>query len=280
MQAFQQEPAAKNEMVEKTAMDAIPVQAIWSLTAGTNPQDWEQAAALYIGRETTSAPYERANKRAANFGTTDGNSDEAVANSRIVRALQTPTAANSEVIAKNLKVTYTQAALRYAYFLDQDLKNRDANTTTAITEHRAEGQAFYRIIAPFVKEADSSCDDFMTRVYDIDQGVSFSVENEGFFFCRARSCLPAALEISAAELGTLENTVGHCVGWVPPQKNCGLSQGEWAGVGIGIAVPCFTLLCVCVYFLYMHLKGYRWQLPEKLYLSDGTSDVKDKASAV
>eukprot|EP00955_Chlamydomonas_euryale_P091492 364630-Chlamydomonas_euryale.AAC.3 len=280
--AFQQEPAAKNEMVEKTAMDAIPVQAIWSLTAGTNPQDWEQAAALYVGKVTASAPYERANKRAANFGTTEGNSDEAVANAQIVRALQqAPSDANSKTIAKNLKITYAQASLRYAYFLDQDLKNTNANTTTAITEHRAEGQAFYRIIAPFVKQADSSCDDFMKQMYDIDQGVSFSVADEGFFFCRARWCVPSALDISAGELGTLEDTVGHCVGWQPPQ-DCGLSDGQWAGIGIGIAVPSVTLICVGAYFLYTYMKGYRWQLPEKLYLSQGASDVCGdfKASAV
>lgn len=45
--------AAKMEMVMKTIWDAIPVQAILSLTkAGSSPDDWDRAAALYLGNRT------------------------------------------------------------------------------------------------------------------------------------------------------------------------------------------------------------------------------------
>eukprot|EP00873_Tetraselmis_striata_P033462 jgi/Tetstr1/453726/TSEL_040682.t1 len=76
------------EMVEKTVMDAVPVQAILSYAyAGRNGDraSWDKACALYIGQpDLTSAPYERAQKRAANFGTLSG--EVALANVAAVEA--------------------------------------------------------------------------------------------------------------------------------------------------------------------------------------------------
>lgn len=45
--------AVKSEIVQKTVWDAIPVQAILSLTKpGSSPDDWDRAAALYLGDRT------------------------------------------------------------------------------------------------------------------------------------------------------------------------------------------------------------------------------------
>eukprot|EP00955_Chlamydomonas_euryale_P076750 362770-Chlamydomonas_euryale.AAC.1 len=165
--------AAKGDMVEKTIQDAIPVQAIWSLTAGNNAADWERAAALYIGAESGDAPYGRANLRAGNFGTTATANGEATANVNIVAAFNgAPSATKRATIEKNLKITYAQATLRYAFFIDNALAASNGNITGAF-EYRAEGDAFYRIIAPFVEEVDAGCDAFVSAVMSVDAGTSF-----------------------------------------------------------------------------------------------------------
>eukprot|EP00955_Chlamydomonas_euryale_P057430 356766-Chlamydomonas_euryale.AAC.1 len=164
--------AAKGDMVEKTVQDAIPVQAIWSLIAGTDAENWEQAAALYIGAESGDSPYGRANLRSRNFGT-NGETGEATTNENIVAAFDDgPSAANRDTIIKNLKITYTQATLRYAFFIDRALTAADQNTTGAF-EYRAEGDAFYRIIAPFVEEVDAGCNAFLSAVLSVDAGENF-----------------------------------------------------------------------------------------------------------
>eukprot|EP00955_Chlamydomonas_euryale_P057785 356892-Chlamydomonas_euryale.AAC.1 len=164
--------AAKGDMVQKTVQDAIPVQAIWSLIAGTNVENWEQAAALYIGAESGDSPYGRANLRARNFGT-NGPTGEATTNENIVAAFDDgPSAANRDTIVKNLKITYAQATLRYAFFVDRALTASPPNTTGAF-EYRAEGDAFYRIIAPFVEEVDAGCDAFISAVLSVDAGENF-----------------------------------------------------------------------------------------------------------
>eukprot|EP00955_Chlamydomonas_euryale_P091493 364630-Chlamydomonas_euryale.AAC.4 len=202
--------AAKGDMVEKTIQDAIPVQAIWSLTAGNNAADWERAAALYIGAESGDAPYGRANLRAGNFGTTETNG-EATANVNIVAAFNgTPSATKRATIEKNLKITYAQATLRYAFFVDNALTASPPNTTGAF-EYRAEGDAFYRIIAPFVEEVDAGCDAFISAVLSVDAGTSFP-SPEGSFFCKAKLCIPAALSITPEELGTLSGSENSCEG--------------------------------------------------------------------
>eukprot|EP00955_Chlamydomonas_euryale_P031326 329259-Chlamydomonas_euryale.AAC.6 len=195
-------------MVEKTVMDAIPVQAIWSLTAGTDPESWQQAAGLYIGGDINSSPYERANKRANNFGTFAGGTQEALANQNIVQALNSPSASNAAIVDKNLKIIYGQASIRYTYLLDRDLTS-DPQLSTV--DHRAEGQAFYRIIAPFVKQSDASCDEFLTAVFDEDKGDEFP-SGAGGYYCLAVLCIPRALGLTAAELGTLEGTEDACPG--------------------------------------------------------------------
>lgn len=41
--------SSKNEMIEKTVADAIPVRAILSLAQAQTRPSWDQACALYIG---------------------------------------------------------------------------------------------------------------------------------------------------------------------------------------------------------------------------------------
>mmetsp|Transcript_12302 Transcript_12302/g.30981 ORF Transcript_12302/g.30981 Transcript_12302/m.30981 type:complete len:329 (-) Transcript_12302:297-1283(-) len=188
------------EMVEKTVMDAVPVQAILSYAyAGRNGDraSWDKACALYIGQpDLMSAPYARAQKRAANYGTLSG--EVALANVAAVEACASgPSEANYMVLQKVIKIIYAQASIRYAHLLDIDF--REGLSTV---DHRAEGQAFYRIIAPMVDAASPSCHAVMNELYSFDQEPDTNKK----YYCEALACIPDALDLTSSDLGTLENT--------------------------------------------------------------------------
>eukprot|EP00191_Tetraselmis_sp_GSL018_P000163 CAMPEP_0177609542 /NCGR_PEP_ID=MMETSP0419_2-20121207/19156_1 /TAXON_ID=582737 /ORGANISM="Tetraselmis sp., Strain GSL018" /LENGTH=946 /DNA_ID=CAMNT_0019104497 /DNA_START=69 /DNA_END=2909 /DNA_ORIENTATION=- len=203
--------ASKNEMIEKTIADAIPVQAVISFAyAGSHngaSESWDKAAAMYIGTISTGyTPYTRANKRAANFGTevlADNGDGQAMVNKQVLEAFQSPSKENYEVILNGIKTTYAQASIRYARLLDIDVAE-DLSTD----DHRAEGQAFYRIIEPFVASADAECHNQMADMYNLETGL----KDHGQYYCIANECLPRALGISADSLGVLEETEGICTG--------------------------------------------------------------------
>jgi hypothetical protein len=149
-----------------------------------------------------ATPYERAEKRAANFDTFTGN--VATVNVNILQACSAgPSVANYETIMHNIEVFYAQATIRYARLLDIDYAE-DLSTV----DHRAEGQAFYRIIAPMVAAADPACNDVIDQLYNFDQTPVPGVQ----YYCEAVTCIPAALGVTATELGTLEDTDGICEG--------------------------------------------------------------------
>mmetsp|Transcript_25986 Transcript_25986/g.66887 ORF Transcript_25986/g.66887 Transcript_25986/m.66887 type:complete len:361 (-) Transcript_25986:90-1172(-) len=219
------------EMVEKTVMDAVPVQAILSYAyAGRNGDraSWDKACALYIGQpDLMSAPYARAQKRAANYGTLSG--EVALANVAAVEACASgPSEANYMVLQKVIKIIYAQASIRYAHLLDIDF--REGLSTV---DHRAEGQAFYRIIAPMVDAASPSCHAVMNELYSFDQEPDTNKK----YYCEALACIPDALDLTSSDLGTLENTEGWCDGVEP--VGAGPSS---ASAGIKTAVFSVTAL--------------------------------------
>jgi hypothetical protein len=108
-----------------------------------------------------------------------------------------------ETIMHNIEVLYAQATIRYARLLDIDYAE-DLSTV----DHRAEGQAFYRIIAPIVAAADTACHNTMDQLYNFDKTPVPGVQ----YYCEAVTCIPAALGITETELGTLEDTDGVCEG--------------------------------------------------------------------
>jgi hypothetical protein len=149
-----------------------------------------------------ATPYERAEKRAANFDTFTGNA--ATVNVNILQACSVgPSVVNYDTIMHNIEVFYAQATIRYARLLDIDYAE-DLSTV----DHRAEGQAFYRIIAPIVAAADTSCHNTMDQLNNFDKAPVPGVQ----YYCEAVTCIPAALGITETELGTLEDTDGVCEG--------------------------------------------------------------------
>jgi hypothetical protein len=195
-------PGARAELLEKTVMDALQVQAIISdLYQGYSSDDqdkWDQGAAKFHGAGDSydSTVFARGDKRGANYGTLFGN--VAKANKNIATALASgKTEANYNEVLKNIKIIYAQATIRYAWLID-----RDVVEGTDYREHQAEGLAFFRVIAPWVKSIDSSGYDTVSQIFDTNKRP-FSVI--GHSYCLVEQIVTNALSISNADLGNLED---------------------------------------------------------------------------
>ena len=204
--------AAREEMIEKTIRDAVATQAILSdLYRGsqgvTDAHDryWNHGAAKYIGTQDDRSVtvYNRANKRAANFGTLGDDGETAVANEVAVAALIAGAAsgvtaatrgAQYEIVKKQILVIYSQCVLRYANYLDGAFIDG-----SEYADHQAEGQAFWRVIAPFVKEVNANGATFLEGIFDLSRETS-----EKTHYCRAKAIL-GDLGVTDAEIGTLED---------------------------------------------------------------------------
>ena len=138
------------------------------------PHNWDEAWAFYHGAAPDCAPYATANSRAGDFATL---SDDGIAevNETIVEAMNagrdalitgdTQAASDSvDEIVRGVVITYSQATLRYATLVDDDVENGDIDEAA---EHRIEGLAFFRVIEPLV--ADLGADvDTMNAVFDLE----------------------------------------------------------------------------------------------------------------
>jgi len=215
--------AARAEMIEKTARDAVAVNAILSdLYKGSLGTDdlarryWDAGAAKYLGTDAarSSTVYDRANKRAANYGTFDVDGETANANKAILSALNAGAAATSSStkaaefhkVMTQMKVIYAQCVLRYAFLIDADVIEG-----TDHVEHQAEGQAFWRVIAPWVKEVDANGAAYLEGIFDLARTPAHANH-----FCHAKEVLEK-LAVNARDMGTLTNTGGiDCSGRTVP----------------------------------------------------------------
>ena len=214
--------AGRAEILEKTARDAVAVNAILSdLYKGTRGSEvypaavarrhWDRGAAKFIGAAgNTATVYGRADKRAANYGTLTTDGTTAKANKAIIAALNagratTDTAvkvAEFHKIVAQMKVIYAQCVLRYAFLIDSDV-----STGGSYAEHQAEGQAFWRVLAPWVNEKDRDGAAYLTGIFDLSRAPAHTNH-----FCHAKGILNK-LDINAADFGTLEKTSGiNCDG--------------------------------------------------------------------
>ena len=216
--------AARVEMMEKTARDAVAVMAIisdaYKASKGTTPAHdryWDHAAAKFLGTEDTRGVtvFNRAQKRAANYGTLDA-ADAAAANKKIIAALNAGKAATTTqarsaqygAIVSQMKVIYSQCVLRYAYLVDQDIA-----TGADFKEHQAEGQAFWRVIAPWVKDASANGAVYLEGIFNLARAPTHSNH-----FCHAKEIL-GLMGISGADMGTLEGTERiNCEGVSAPEN--------------------------------------------------------------
>ena len=136
--------------------------------------NWDEAWAFYHGAAPDCAPYATANKRAIDFGTT-GDGEVALANAAILDAMirgrdalldeDADTAATAaDEIRRALVITYTQATIKYATLVVDDLAARDADTARV---HQAEGWAFFRVVEPLLADAGADVD-AVTAILHLD----------------------------------------------------------------------------------------------------------------
>ena len=144
-------------MLQKTMVDMVTMHAVLDKAKSgiTTADDWDKAAAFFFGSgandDTKFTTYMRAQKRCADYGTCM-NSGEAKVNALIAQAFNSKSdkSASYTNILKQYKVLYAQNVLKYANKIDTK------STTDDIIDLLAEGQAFWRILAPWMKEHDSS----------------------------------------------------------------------------------------------------------------------------
>lgn len=138
------------------------------------PHNWDEAWAFYHGAAPECAPFATANSRAENFDTLSGDG-VAEANTALVAAMNdgrdsliagdTQAAADAvDEIIRNLVITYSQAAIRYATLVGQDVENGDLD---AAAEHRVEGLAFFRVIEALVAARGADVES-VNAVFDLD----------------------------------------------------------------------------------------------------------------
>jgi len=170
--------------------------------------NWDEAWAFYHGAESGCAPYATADSRAGDFGTTGSDGETARANEEILEAmvngreaLLASNAAGAESAAEEVRraifITYSQAAVRYATLVPQDVANGDAD---AAAEHKAEGLAFWRVIEAWAAEVGADVD-IVNSIFDLSSDPG---SNGGGDEVQA-ALEPAwdALGVSAEDIGEL-----------------------------------------------------------------------------
>jgi hypothetical protein len=89
--------------------------------------------------------------------------------------------------------------LRYANYLDGAFIDGGFINGSEYADLQAEGQAFWRVIAPFVKEVNANGATFLEGIFDLSRETS-----EKTHYCRAKAIL-GDLGVTDAEIGTLED---------------------------------------------------------------------------
>ena len=137
---------------------------------------WDEGWAFYHGPDDSNhdydgcGPYATAAKRGGNFGTGDATNIATLAAMNAgLTALQNEDMqgvvdARDEVL-KNIVIVYSQASVRYASKMTDDLA---AGDTSDYDKHQAEGHAFYRVIEAYVSEYTSICYNMVSHTVSSD----------------------------------------------------------------------------------------------------------------
>ena len=171
--------------------------------------NWDEGWAFFHGVDPGCAPYSTGDKRAANFGTVGSDGETALANEAILAAmvagrdaLLAEDVAGAEVAAaevvRNVTITYSQAAIRYASLVEGDLADGDPETAKV---HQAEGLAFWRVIEAYVVP-EGADGDAINAIFDLANEPGA----HGFGDEVRAALQPAldALDITDEDIGTLQ----------------------------------------------------------------------------
>ena len=163
------EKGIQNGVMTAYAIHELNAAIIKAEAGNWGPDDaqhaWDEGWAFYHGPDDANAdydgcgPFATAAKRGGNFGTGDAtNIATLVAMNDGLTALKNEDMqgvidARDEVL-KNVVIVYSQASVRYASKMTDDLA---AGDTANYDKHQAEGHAFYRVIEAYVAEHTSIC---------------------------------------------------------------------------------------------------------------------------
>ena len=168
------EKGIQNGIMTAYAIHELNAAIIKAEAGNWGPDDaqhaWDEGWAFYHGPDDSGAdfdgcgPYATADKRAGNFGTdnADGTAAANVATLAAMNAgltamqnedMQGLVDARDEVL-KNIVIVYSQASVRYASKMTDDLAAGDADD---YDKHQAEGHAFFRVIEAYVADYTDAC---------------------------------------------------------------------------------------------------------------------------
>ncbi len=163
------EKGIQNGVMTAYAIHELNAAIIKAEAGNWGPDDaqhaWDEGWAFYHGPDDADAdydgcgPFATAAKRGGNFGTGDATNIATLAamNDGLTALknedMQGVIDARDEVL-KNVVIVYSQASVRYASKMTEDL---DAGDTADYDKHQAEGHAFYRVIEAYVAEHTSIC---------------------------------------------------------------------------------------------------------------------------
>lgn len=167
------------------------------------PHNWDEFWAFYHGDNPGACPFATADKRGKNFGTgTSANDAILKATNEGRDALLAKDAGSAQKamdeIIRQIRITYTQASIRYASKITGDLAKDDAEKARV---HQAEGWSFFRIIEPWVAATDAAAAKTIAGHYDLANQPS---ANAGPDVLAALESVYPAWGISSNEIGTLQ----------------------------------------------------------------------------
>ncbi len=214
--------SVREQAVEKGVQNQIMVayaihelnSAISKAEAGNFGTDdaqhaWDEGWAFYHGLDEYSScsPYATGDKRAGNFGTANS-AGTAKANAAILAAMNEglsslqaedlagTTQARDDVL-KNVVIIYSQATIRYAQKMHDDMEDGDSD---AAKTHQAEGLSFWRVIEAYVDDANRSA---INDIYELSNEPASGEDYQA----AVRSALQPAWDsfgITSSDIGTLQ----------------------------------------------------------------------------
>jgi hypothetical protein len=179
------EKGIQNGVMTAYAIHELNAAIIKAEAGNWGPEDaqhaWDEGWAFYHGPDDSDydydgcGPYATADKRAGNFGTVnaDGTAATNVATLAAMNAglaamqaeeMQGLVDARDEVL-KNIVIVYSQASVRYASKMTDDLV---AGDKADYDKHQAEGHSFYRVIEAYVAEYTSICYNMVSHTVSSD----------------------------------------------------------------------------------------------------------------
>lgn len=179
---------------------AAKVEAGETDAADGAPHNVDEAWAFYHGADPSCAPYATASSRGGDFGTGEAVNEALLDATERMRdaALDGDRAAfqsaYDEFVTTAL-VPYLQATIKYAQVMGEDLAGGDEE---AARVHQAEGYAFWRVVAPFVADADEQA---ATEVEDVLTLSASPSEGAGATVREALDGVLDELGVDAARIG-------------------------------------------------------------------------------